>query len=471
LFERNQIQLNLFGEVGTNDTFANEAVVSGLYDRFSLSAGQFHNETAGFRENNDLQHNIYNVFAQAAITPKFNMQAEVRKFKVEFGDLAFNFDPDSFDNAINNEIDQEFGRLGIRYSPSPRSHVLGSFFYSDREEITSRAGRSLRSTGTSIQSEAQHLWDGSVFNTVSGLSRFDVDLHFRSSQPGRPPQNSTVRQTVGYTYWNIHFPRDVRWTLGLAYEDYEQDNLRLQGVSPKLGMQWDIVPFLRLRLAAFRTIKPPLVASQTIQPTQVAGFNQFFDDFNGTEAWRYGAGLDFRFNQNVKAGLEASMRELKIPRFGLQGRVDQVRQEESLLHAYLYWTPSREWSITAGLSLDSFRSRQSGEKVQTWSAPISFTYFHPSGFFARLLGSPLYQEVPGAQASDRRQREDEFLLVDAVVGYRFPQRRGVVGIEVRNLFDSKFNYQDDSFREIRQVPVLSRLVPERSIVGRVTVSF
>ena len=34
LFERNQAQLNLSGEVGNNNTWADEAVVSGLYDRF-----------------------------------------------------------------------------------------------------------------------------------------------------------------------------------------------------------------------------------------------------------------------------------------------------------------------------------------------------------------------------------------------------------------------------------------------------
>ncbi len=31
-----------------------------------------------------------------------------------------------------------------------------------------------------------------------------------------------------------------------------------------------------------------MITRQTIEPTQVAGFNQFFDLDNGTDAWNYG---------------------------------------------------------------------------------------------------------------------------------------------------------------------------------------
>ena len=42
LFERNQAQLNLSGVVGSDWTRGEEAVVSGIYDNVSVSAGQFH---------------------------------------------------------------------------------------------------------------------------------------------------------------------------------------------------------------------------------------------------------------------------------------------------------------------------------------------------------------------------------------------------------------------------------------------
>jgi hypothetical protein len=111
----------------------------------------------------------------------------------------------------------------------------------------------------------------------------------------------------------MNFPNNVTWTVGLAYDDYDEDNINEEKVSPKLGVQWNITDDIRFRGAAFRTVKPALVASRTIQPTQVAGFDQFFDDVNGTVADRYAVGLDARVTADIRVGAEASWREVGQP--------------------------------------------------------------------------------------------------------------------------------------------------------------
>ena len=55
-------------------------------------------------------------------------------------------------------------------------------------------------------------------------------------------------------------------------------------------MRYQLLPDLSLRAAYFRTLKRQLLFQQTIQPTQVAGFNQLYDDFTGTRARRLVAG-------------------------------------------------------------------------------------------------------------------------------------------------------------------------------------
>ncbi len=50
------------------------------------------------------------------------------------------------------------------------------------------------------------------------------------------------------------------------------------------------------------TGKQALLGNRSIEPTEVAGFNQFFDDLPGTEARRYGAGLDVRLGEALYAG-------------------------------------------------------------------------------------------------------------------------------------------------------------------------
>ena len=48
--------------------------------------------------------------------------------------------------------------------------------------------------------------------------------------------------------------------------------------NPKVGMTWSLQSGTTLRGAWFRTLKRTLITDQTLEPTQVAGFNQFFDD-------------------------------------------------------------------------------------------------------------------------------------------------------------------------------------------------
>ena len=43
----------------------------------------------------------------------------------------------------------------------------------------------------------------------------------------------------------------------------------------------------------------------------------------------------------------------------------------------------------------------------------------------------------------------DFFVVDASVGWRFPKRLGIASLTVYNLFNEKFFYQDDNFREFR----------------------
>ena len=64
--------------MGGNSTYGDQIVVTGLWDRFSVSVGQLHYETDGFRANNDLEENIYNIFAQVQLSTSTSVQAEYR---------------------------------------------------------------------------------------------------------------------------------------------------------------------------------------------------------------------------------------------------------------------------------------------------------------------------------------------------------------------------------------------------------
>ena len=67
------------------------------------------------------------------------------------------------------------------------------------------------------------------------------------------------------------------------------------------------------------------------------------------------------------------------------------------------------------------------------------------------------------------EKWDDAWLVDAAIGYRLPRRYGIVSLELNNLLNQKFHWQDDTFRSSEQQN--RRFLPERSAIVRVNLNF
>ncbi len=81
----------------------------------------------------------------------------------------------------------------------------------------------------------------------------------------------------------------------------------------KIGLGWNIASATSFRATSFRALKRTGLAELTIEPTQVMGFNQFYDDFNGTSARRMALALDHKFSDKAFAGIELTRRDLRVP--------------------------------------------------------------------------------------------------------------------------------------------------------------
>lgn len=484
LFERNRAQLNATGLVGNHDTWGNEAVVSGLYDRYSVSAGQFHYQTDGFRDNGDLSTDIYNLFAQAAVTPDFNVQTELTRVSTDNGFLPLLFDPALvFDQTSSSN--QDSARIGARYSLSPNANILTSFIYSDGDfdTVNDAAESQLHVQLKGYQGESAYLQSGERYNLVGGAGTFYVRNEGKLTDPPfgivEPLKDRfTTKQQTAYVYSNVKVVPSLIGTVGLSFDYYKELDVDLVRVNPKLGLQWELTPQVTLRSAVFRTVKPPLLTSRTIQPTEVAGFNQYFDDPDGTEAWRYGVGLDARFTESLSGGVEASARRIQEnigQKFSDAPDVKEQRRER-LGQAYLYWTPMPWLALSSRFVYDNYTSEDSEfdlvpSKVETLSTPLSIRFFHPSGFFSTFTWTYVYQDVNYPDNVGSAEGTSSFNLLDASIGYRLPKRIGIVSIQATNLLNNTFDYQDDSFREFTLDQRVSRYIPERGIMGRATLNF
>ncbi len=521
LFERNRVQVIGSGVVGTEDTLGGEAVASAVYDRFSLSAGAFGYESDGWRDNNDVDHTIYNVFFQAALTEQLNAQFEYRRRETDFGDLAFNFDPDFFSDTFEQKLDQDIARVGLRYSPATHSDVVLSYIYSDLEvrrtdiaDFGAGPGDVLdRGRDDGHQLDGQYIFRQDRFNIIAGAGLISTDgdqlLELPASlvfddagnvvtdDQGNPliappfsqEENDETRHRRGYLYANVNVPDPVTWTFGVSYDDFEyelgQDKLTQDEVNPKAGVQWRVLDNLTLRAAGFRVMKPPLTSNQTLEPTQIAGFNQFYDDANGDVSTRYGIGVDWRVTREVQAGAEATWRDIDAIAFGdrLDSGAGTVTHDadEATHRIYVNWTPLDELALSAELVYDRWKATRSPltatgdvpEDLTTVSLPLRARYFHPSGFFGQLGVSLVHQDVDRQPGNFLAIEEgsDTFVVADAAIGYRFPRRLGAVSLQINNIFDSGFKFQDDSFREFQNAPSVGPYIPERQAMLRLTLTW
>ncbi|MGD8851378.1 MAG: TonB-dependent receptor [Gammaproteobacteria bacterium] len=485
LFTRNRLALQGSGLVGGNDTLGDDLIQSGLHDKWSYSIGQYHFETDGFRDNNDQNQNIYNLFVQNALSYRTSVQGEIRISDINQGDVPLRFDPDDFSETLRRDLDVKTYRLGLRHGFTPRSTLLASAIWADREANLDDTGVSIDGDIDGYITELQHLLHYRQFHLTSGAGSYNAnrkdtlgfDLPFGTVTSR---ERSDIDHDNLYVYAQSDILDNLSLTAGVSYDDYSDDLTDKDQWNPKVGVLWDIAPSTTFRAAALRVLKRTVASDQTIEPTQVAGFNQFYDDPNGAESKRYGAALDHRFSRRLYGGLEYSQRDIDAPyeSSGSVSGVERADSEEDVGRAYAYWTPTQSVSLAAEYQYedihqdDDYPALIAGTPftdLKTHRVPLSVTLHRPSGWYAGLKATYVDQEGAFGTFIDpftlgTVKEQDDFWIVDTIVGYRLPKRYGLVSVGVKNLFDQSFNFQDTD-------PRSPAFYPERLVFGRVTLSF
>src|SRR5437870_139395 len=487
IFNRDGVTFQMSGLAGEDSTYAGEGVLSGIYKKASFSLGGFHFQTDGFRKNNDQRDDIGNAFLQLELSPETSIQAEYRYRTLRRGDPELRFFSDNFFPGQRNEEERHTVRLGARHDFSPGSIILGSFIYQDAQfsvrdtqvvvpPVTFLdAKRPERAYG----SEFQHLFRSQYFNLTSGIGYFKIDgridsvveLDFLPGIPIPSTTNLDTKHTNVYAYSYINPLKNVTVTLGASGDFQTSNSPELSDrrlFNPKAGITWNPFPDTTVRAAAFRVLKRTLITNQTLEPTQVAGFNQFFDDFNGARAWRYGAAVDQKFSRNIFGGVELSKRDLKVPFLNLAGSSEDVDWKERLVRTYLFWTP-HPWLALRGEYQYERNSRDNQltdgiRSMNTHRVPLGISFFHPSGLSASLSTTYFnHADKFELLTGNIRSGNDDFWTVDAGINYRLPQRYGFITVGATNLFDKKFKFFDTDFNN-------PSIRPNRMFFTRITLA-
>lgn len=458
--------------LGSNDTVAHDIVFSGVQGKWSFNVGEFQFESNGFRENNDLEQEIGTAFVQYRPTNKTSLQAEIRSVDTENGDLPLFFDPDNFSADFRQDVSVDSARFGANHSFSDRSKLLGSVMVQDVEAMTDIPPIiSVNSDFDTAKAELQHHYRGDDWQLTSGLSYMEFDEYSVSKfvvPLPFPPfsfENTTIDDRTqkfrsAYVYGSKEWEK-LTLNIGGSADSLSGGLIEKDSFNPKLGIVWTPLQGTTVRVAAFKTLQGPVISKLIIQPrlepTQVAGFNQFYFDSIGTKVWNYGAALEQDLRDNLYAGIEYSRRERDFTVItgsaGPLGTTD-IDSEEDLVRGYAYWTPHSSIAISAELQHEKFDNNgqllsEAFTKVKMFRLPVQVSYFQQSTGLSYSIKSTYVEQdgtfldpSPAIPGRGLINGEDEFWVLDASIDYRFPARNGSLALKASNLSDEEFYFQD-----------------------------
>ncbi len=449
LFSRNRLAFQAGVITGSNSTLGDEIVQSGMWGRYSYSLGQFYYETDGFRENNGQTHNIYNAFVQMSVSPETSIQAEYRYKDLENGDLELRLDPENYYPSYRYDEKIQTFRFGMRKSFFPHSTLIASAIYQLEDYTYTDADYKNDNEEDGVLLELRYLLSYEFIQLSLGGGYFESDFTFIDNyDPG-----SIVKSKYNniYAYLSISYPKSITWLLGGSGESSKIESTNRDQFNPKMGVHWNLTSRTTLRAAAFRTLQRDIISSQTIEPVQVAGFNQFFEDGVGTDAWNYGVGIDQMFSNFLYGGLDILNRELDVPYLDIfTGDRFSADWKEYMWRAYLNLILLSNLSISVDLQYEQlnrdheFVGSNLFARLETYRLPISFNYFHDSGFSFHFkttytdqqgeFGDPVFEDLVS--------NGDHFWVADASVRYQLPNRLGFFTIVAKNIFNSSFRFQD-----------------------------
>jgi Tfp pilus assembly protein PilF len=488
----NGLKLRASASTGGNGTEGHDVSLAGLRDRLSYSAGHYRFATDGFRVNNDFEQELANAFVQYRPTYDTTLQAELRSSTIQQGDPNLYFNRDVYSSRLRMDEDADSLRLGAMHRLSQSHSLLASVIYQDLSSGLATPGLVATEFDRHDYSvDVQHIYNGGVRIESGALAaRQGQTIETQSFVPLPPGVPSfigleqTNRQFALYSYVQFDPHPSLTVTAGVSLDHIDNDLVQIDedAANPKLGLTWRPTPRTTVRGAAFETLFGSLTTSISnaqprLEPVQVSGFTQVLAGATGDQTSVRGLAVEQELSSKLFLGWQADTRatDRLAPVLAL-GSTIPLFTEERAQRAYLYWLPAPEISVTTRFEHGRYSSEPlpflGYSHMKTDRLPVEIRYFARGGFtigarttlveqsgqFQTALQQTLLVPPPMAYGEDR------FFLLDAFVGYRLPNRRGLLSLTADNLLDETFQYQDIE-------PMNPSLYPERLISFRFTLAF
>lgn len=478
--------------------------LAGTYhnDRFSAKVAVSKAKDDGFRQNNDQDTTVYSALLEGAASARDTIQFNAIVGNRDTGDLPLRqipllISPQTFDTDELN-----FG-LGWHRAFKPGSDLALSAIWNSTDQTAKLIGSSLAAETklSGPQLEAQYVGHQGKLGYIVGAGAFDGT--FEASSIGAASQKADEQFGNLYGYGKVSALGPLDIVGGIAVESVNSPSgflpprdsnilptdVKFQDtqVSPKVGATATFKTGTTLRAAAFSRLAASIGRLQTLEPTQVAGFNQFYEDVGGTKSSNYGFGVDQQFLSKIFFGAAWVHRDLDVPEADcaspdpfsgctLQpGTVLNIKHENvDLVSAYLngligryvaasfdYELSQRNFDTTQMSPLGLFQNY-----IETNRYRPQVRVFLPIGFYA-TVGATYYaqrvQQFDDLSAPVYTAQTPRFWTMDASIGWRLPERLGFVTLEGTNLTDREFDFYEQALQE--------QVIPARRVLLRADFQF
>lgn len=456
--------------VGGSGTTALDVAGALNHERFALGFGHFSYETDGFGDNDAQKQDITNLVLKGNVSADTGLLFEVRERQRDAGTGERFFD-EAGDGLVEFRDRRQY-RVGARHAFDARNTLIAAHTWLDEDYAATLRDfpfLGLFDATAVVEERAtdlRYLWQAPFGNVDLGVSHAETEndsrvafLDFSTFLPVVENERTDTTHTTAYAYASLPVAESLDVILGVSGDDLGIDinadtrrNFSRTALNPKLGLVWHIDDAWRFRAALLRTGSRVIDDAQTLEPTHVAGFNQFFDDPAGTLAAVAGVALDYRpGDDDWFAGIELARRELEIP-LDDGVRIDEIDASEDRGSIHVGRVFSRRLTGSLAFHYEHIdRDDGVGPQIDgyAWSTvqrmPASLHFFPRDDTRALLRATWVKQYGRFARPSAPGgfdKGSDRFWVLDAAVTRRLPGDQVAITVGVENLLDERFAFQD-----------------------------
>jgi len=242
--------------------------------------------------------------------------------------------------------------------------------------------------------------------------------------------------------------------------------------SPRLGINFQIGSKHSIRLGLMRYLDAHQILSPLLVPTEVGGQPWIEDVLPGAEVRQVGASWEAQWDDKTFTALRFAATRASIPQFSLPPNEYTFWETWRRYQASLFmnriltnWLGLRVGVVGKRLFTDqSFQS----SPYQSFNTPsltemnviLNLNFLTPKGWQGGITNRIVYQYI-------RNRSSDFFDIVGLRFGKELPNKRGLISIEVQNLFNRHFFYRLEPTYYVSTPDFF----PARRIIGRIQLWF